>query len=74
VLTIAHKAWKITELSSPKKIAKMPEAKMVYCFPQPDASFFGADKGFHLIAWSRHQELVRVYRHLATVFPLLLAK
>jgi hypothetical protein len=52
----------------------MPEAKMVYRFPQPDASFFGADKGFYLIAGSRHQEFVHVYRHLATVFPLLLAK
>jgi len=64
----------VTALSSPKTIAKMPGAKMVYRFLQPDASFFGADKGFHLVAWSRHQEFVRVYRHLATVFPLLLAK
>jgi len=52
----------------------MPEAKMVYRFPQPDASFFRADKGFYLIDSSRHQEIVHVYRHLATVFPLLLAK
>jgi hypothetical protein len=52
----------------------MPEAKIVYRFPQPDASFFLADKGFYLIAGSRHQEFVHVYRHLATVSPLLLAK
>jgi hypothetical protein len=39
-ITIAHKGWKVTALRSPKTIAKMPEAKMVYRFPQPDASFF----------------------------------